>query len=116
MAGAVHSQHQAHGGSFGTRVAITPVSDTSPQSMIHAFFTDFAIPKKGSDRAQQSVIMECLHNRHTRFAARRVNRRRDHDPGVMDVDEIWLLSAQHFGEFFSRVVIPDGLLQSAPAA
>ena len=28
----------------------------------------------------------------------------------MDMDDIWLLGAQHLGEFFSRVVIPDRLL------
>ena len=106
----MHGQHHADSRSFGAGVAITPVSDASPQSMVQAFLADFAIPKKGSDGTQQPVIVKRLHDRHTRFAACRINRRRDHDPGVMDMDHVGLLGAQHLGKFFSRAVIPDRLL------
>src|SRR5580692_12454956 len=79
--------------------------------MVQAFFTDFAIPEKRSSGTQQPVIMEGLHDRHTCFATRRVDRWRDHNPGVMDMDDIWLLRAQQIGEGISCVSIPNCLLQ-----
>src|SRR2546429_7420819 len=79
--------------------------------MLQAFFTDFAIPEKGSSGTQEPVIMEGLHDRHIGFTARRVDRWRDHDPGVMDMDDIWLLRAQQLSEGISRVGIPHRLLQ-----
>src|ERR1700736_6409085 len=79
--------------------------------MVQAVFTDSAIPEKGSSGTQEPVIMEGLHDRHTGFAARRVDRWRDHDPGVMDMDDIWLLRAQQLSEGISRVGIPHCFLQ-----
>jgi hypothetical protein len=54
--------------------------------------------------------MERLHHWNTRFATRYENRRRNHQPRVMDVDDIRLLRAQQFGKFSSRIVIPDRFL------
>jgi hypothetical protein len=75
--------------------------------VVNAFFTDFAIPKEGCGGAEESVIMQRLHHRDTRFATRHVNRGRDHDPGIVDVDEIRVLPAQKLAKISPCVVRPD---------
>jgi len=101
-------QHQGRRSRRRPRVAITAVEHASPQAVFHAFFTDTAIPEEGCSGAEEPVIMKGLHHRDTCFATRRVNRGRDHDEGVMDMDEVWILPAQQLAKISPRVVSPDG--------
>jgi hypothetical protein len=48
-----------------------------------------------------------LHHGNARFSAGRVDRRRDHHEGVMDMDEIRLLVTQYLRAFSLRVIRPD---------
>jgi hypothetical protein len=55
--------------------------------------------------------MQCLYHRDIRFATGIVNRGRDHDLGVVDVDEIRILAAQQLAKISPRVTRPDGPLR-----
>jgi len=78
--------------------------------MLQAVFTDFAVPEKSSRGTQEPVIMEGLHDRYTGFATCGVDRGRNHDPGIVDMDHIWLLGAQQLSEAVSRIAIPNRFL------
>jgi hypothetical protein len=84
------------------------VEHASPEALVHAFFTNSAIPKEVSGGAREPVIVQCLYHRHIRFATGLVNRGRDHDLSVVDVDEVWILPAQQLAKISPRVARPDG--------
>jgi hypothetical protein len=61
--------------------------------VVHTFFTDATISKECSGGAEEPVIVERLYYRYTGVATGHINRRGDHDPSVVDVDEVRALPA-----------------------
>jgi hypothetical protein len=83
------------------------VPDSSPQAVLKTLFTDTSIPIKRGGRASKPVVVQCLHNRNSGVPASRINRRRNHHEGIVDMDEPGLLLMNQFGNLLLRVCRPD---------
>src|SRR6516165_5472145 len=77
-------QHEGDRGRRCTGPAVAPVAYSAPQAVVHTLAAHATTPKEGCRRAKEPVVMQTLHHRNARLKARRVNRGRGHDKGVMD--------------------------------
>jgi hypothetical protein len=102
----MHSKHQGHGSRRDAGVAIAAMQYAAPQTMLEAFFTDAATPKENGSRAKKSIIVQRLHHQYVGFFARRINRGRNHQKGVVDVDKIGFFPMEESGDFPPSVLRP----------
>lgn len=75
--------------------------------MIDAFLTDTPVTKESCCWAEEPIIMQCLHDRYICLAASRIDRGRDHDECVVDMNEVWFFPPQQCRKLFSRLACPD---------
>src|ERR1700676_1741522 len=104
---AMDFKHQGHPRSLNVRPSIATVPDSSPQAVLKTLFTDTSIPIKPGLGASKPVVVQCLHNRNSGVPTSRINRRRNHHEGIVDMDQPGLLLMNQFGNLLSRVRRPD---------
>jgi hypothetical protein len=75
--------------------------------VLKTLFTDTSIPIKRGGGASKPVVVQCLHNRNSSVPTRRINRRRNHHEGIVDMDQPGLLLMNQLGNLLSRICRPD---------
>src|SRR3984957_18046628 len=75
--------------------------------MVQAFLTQLTVPKEGTGRTQQAIVVQSLYNRHSSLAAGGVNGRGDHHKRVVHVHNVRVFPAQQFHKIAPRVGSPD---------
>src|ERR1700728_511936 len=88
-------------------IAITGVTDTAEQSVIHAFFADVSSAVKIRGWAEQAEIVERLHYGYFALAASRINRGRNDHKCVVDVDNVRPLRIEQHGKIAARLRRPN---------
>ena len=101
-------KHQRHGSRGWARTAVATVPDAVPKAVLDAVFADFSVAKEQGTGTQKPKIMERLHYRDASLAAHTVNRGRNHDECVVNVDDIGVFPDEQRGKIAMGVAGPHG--------
>jgi hypothetical protein len=66
--------------------------------MVWTLLADLSLPIENSGRAQETVVLQGLNNRHVCLETRFVNGRRDHHERIGYVNDLWFMLPDHLGD------------------
>lgn len=86
------------------------MANAIPKAAIQTILANIAIPIERISRANPAKIVKGLDDGDASLFTRAVYGRRDHEEGVMNVDDVRRFAVKQLREFPSRAGRPDGIL------
>lgn len=86
------------------------MANSPPKATIQALFADFPVSIKSRAWAEEAKVVQRLNNRDSVRLARGVDGGRQHEEGIVHVDDIRTLAIKNVRQLTMRIVSPNAAL------